>query len=138
MKRRLVFVLLVTAFLDGCGGGSRSGMVSLAGEWAGRFQSSNASFAPFTVSAAITQDSNGNLTAMASFLNFLCLRAATLKGTLSGANVALVGSDSIGDNISLKGTSNSAATQMSLSYTLNASASGKCETDSGTGMLTKQ
>lgn len=138
MKRRLVFLLLVTAFLDSCGGNSRSAMVSLAGEWAGSFQSSNTSFAPFTVSAAITQDSDGNLTVMASFLNFPCLSAATLKGKLSGGNVTLVGSDRIGDSIILKGTSNSAGTQMSLSYSLNASASGKCETDTGTGMLRKQ
>lgn len=138
MKRQLGFVLLLTALLNCCGGASQSGMLSVAGRWAGVFQSNDLSLVPFTILATITEDSSGNLTAAASFLKFACMSAANLKGTLSGTTITLAGSDSIGDNVTFKGMSNSQGTQMSLRYVLNASASGKCETDSGSGMLTKQ
>ena len=60
-----------------------------------------------------------------------------LKGTIAGLNVILAGSDAIGDNITFKGTTNAIGSQMSLSYVLNAGASGRCETDNGTGILSK-
>jgi hypothetical protein len=138
VKRQLVSVLLGVALLNCCGGGKQSGVLSIAGGWSGVFRSSNASIAPFTVMATIDEDNSGNLTATASFLNFPCLTAASLKGAITEMNVTFAGSDSAGDNVTLKGTSNTAGTQMSLSYVLNAGASGKCETDNGTGTLTKQ
>jgi hypothetical protein len=138
VKHQLVSVLLGVALLNCCGGGNQSVVLSIAGRWSGVFRSSNASIAPFTVMATINEDNSGVLTATASFLNFPCLAAASLKGTITGMKVTFAGSDSAGDSATLEGTSNTAGTQMSLSYVVNGGASGKCETDNGTGTLTKQ
>jgi len=72
-----------------------------------------------------------------AFFDSPCISAANLRGTITGLSVALAGSDNAGDNITLKGTTNTAGTRMSLVYRLNASASGRCETDDGTGTLSK-
>jgi hypothetical protein len=56
---------------------------------------------------------------------------------VSGLNVVLAGSGPNGDSITFKGTVDSAGTQLTLNYILNASASGKCETDDGAGTLDK-
>ena len=66
-----------------------------------------------------------------------CLRNANLQLTVSGLNVVLAGSGPNGDSITFKGTVDSAGTQLTLNYILNASASGKCETDDGAGTLDK-
>jgi hypothetical protein len=133
----LLFGLVLA--LAGCGddGGASAGMLSVAGRWSGAFQSNTTSLAPFMVEAIINQDTNGNLTATISFADSPCISSANLKGTITGMNLVLAGSDSVGDNITFRGSTNASGTQMSLAYVLNASASGRCETDNGTGTLSK-
>ena len=74
---------------------------------------------------------------MASFTNSPCISNANLKGSIAGLNVSLAGYDSVGDNVTFNGTTNSSGTEMSLAYIINAGASGRCETDSGMGTLSR-
>lgn len=138
MNRGAWLFALVLA-LAGCGGhGAMStNMLSVAGRWSGPFQSTDTSSLSFTARLLINQDANGNLAAAASFIGSPCIESANLKGAIVGLNVTLSGSDSIGDSITLHGTTNTSGTQMVLRYTLNAGASGRCETDNGTGTLIK-
>lgn len=105
------------------------------GTWSGNLSSRN--FASFPATIAITQDANGNLRG-AAVLHSSCMSEGALVVRFSGSNISLVGSDRESDNITFRGTLDSTGTQMSLSYILNASASGRCETDQGSGTLTKQ
>lgn len=105
------------------------------GKWSGNFSSIN--FASFPATITITQDANGNLRG-AAVLNSNCMTQGALVIRFSGSTIYLVGSDRESDNITFRGTLDSTGTQMNLSYILNASASGRCETDQGNGTLTKQ
>jgi hypothetical protein len=106
----------------------------ITGTWQGRFSSRN--FASFPVTLVINQGVGVKL-AGAVNLGSPCLRSANLQVTVSGSNVVLAGSDANGDSITFKGTVDSAGTQLTMTYVLNASASGKCETDDGAGTLDK-
>jgi hypothetical protein len=108
---------------------------SLTGTWEGRFSSTN--FASFPVTLVINQGVGVKLTGAVT-LGSPCLRSANLQVTVSGANVTLAGSDANGNSITFKGEVDSAGTQLTLTYVLNASASGKCETDDGAGTLNKR
>ena len=50
----------------------------------------------------------------------------------------LAGSDEEGDNITMRGTVDKTGTLLKASYILNGSATGRCETDDGTGNLAKR
>jgi hypothetical protein len=106
----------------------------LAGTWQGRFSSHN--FASFPVTLIINQGVGVKLTGAVN-LGSPCLSSANLQVTVSGLNVVLAGSNTKGDSITFKGTIDTAGSQLSMSYVLNASASGKCETDDGAGTLDK-
>ena len=107
----------------------------LVGTWHGRFSSRN--FASFPVTLVINKGVGVKL-AGAVNLGSPCLRSANLQITVNGSNVVLAGSNSTGDSITFNGTLDSAGTQLDMKYILNASASGKCETDDGAGTLDKQ
>src|SRR5215831_20087241 len=107
----------------------------LAGTWHGRFSSHN--FASFPVTLVINKGVGVKL-AGAVNLGSPCLRSANLQITVNGSNVVLAGSNATGDSITFNGTLDSAGTQLDMKYILNASASGKCETDDGAGTLDKQ
>ena len=107
----------------------------LVGTWQGRFSSHN--FASFPVTLVINQGVGVKL-AGAVNLGSPCLKNANLQVDVNGSNVVLAGSNANGDSITFKGTIDSAGTQLDMSYVLNASASGKCETDNGVGTLDKQ
>jgi hypothetical protein len=106
----------------------------LAGTWQGRFSSRN--FASFPVTLVINQGVGVKLTGAVN-LGSPCLRSANLQVTVSGLNVVLAGSDAKGDSVTFRGTVDSAGTQLTMTYILNASATGKCETDDGAGTLDK-
>jgi len=106
----------------------------LAGTWHGRFSSRN--FASFPVTLIINQGVGVKVTGAAN-LGSPCLRNANLQVTVSNLNVVVAGSDANGNSITFKGTIDSAGTQLTMNYVLNASASGKCETDDGAGTLDK-
>jgi hypothetical protein len=138
---RVVLVLSILAPFGRAGGSAvQAGAAAganpppLAGTWQGRFSSRN--FASFPVTLIINQGVGVKLTGAVN-LGSPCLRSANLQVTVSGLNVVLAGSDVNGDSITFKGTVDSAGTQLTMSYVLNASASGKCETDDGAGTLDK-
>jgi len=114
--------------------GAATNSLPLAGTWQGRFSSRN--YASFPVTLIINQGVGVKLTGAAN-LGSPCLRNANIQVTVSDLNVVLAGSDANGNSITFKGTIDSAGTQLTMNYVLNASASGKCETDDGAGTLDK-
>jgi hypothetical protein len=106
------------------------------GRWSGTFHSNHTDVAPFTITVVITPNSKGHLVG-SSELNSKCLKGAELQVTVTGAEVVLAGSDKQGNNMTLRGTLDNTGTLKST-YILNGSAGGGCETDDGTGNLTKQ
>ena len=138
---RVVLLLSILAPFGRAGGSAiRAGAAAgtnpppLAGTWQGRFSSRN--FASFPVTLIINQGVGVKL-AGAVNLGSPCLRSANLQVSVSGPDVVLAGSDVNGDSITFQGTVDSAGTQLTMTYVLNASASGKCETDDGAGTLDK-
>ncbi len=67
-----------------------------------------------------------------------CFTDATLQVTLKGSRVVLAGSDAEGNNITFRGYVDSSGTILNLNYILNSSASGRCESDDGSGNLGKR
>ena len=70
----------------------------------------------------------------------LGLAAVLLAATsaFAGTQITLAGSDDEGDNITVRGTVDGTGTMLKANYILNGSASGRCETDDGTGNLAKR
>lgn len=117
--------------------GSQQTGIDVTGTWAGTFYSKHSNVPPFTMTVVINTDSRGHLVA-SSTLNSDCLAGAHLQVTVTGSNVVLAGSDQQGDNITLRGAIDNTGTLLKATYILNGSASGKCETDDGTGSLAKR
>ena len=109
----------------------------ISGKWSGTFQSNHSNVAPFTITVVITPNSRGHLTG-SSELGSKCLKGAQLQVTVTGSEVVLAGSDKQGNNMTLRGSLDSTGTLLKSTYILNGSAGGGCETDDGTGTLTKQ
>ena len=109
----------------------------LQGTWSGSFFSKHSNVPGFTMTVVITPDSSGHLVGD-STLSSHCLKGATLQVTITGSNVVLAGSDPEGDSLTLHGTLDSTDTLIQATYILNGSASGRCETDDGTGNLSKR
>jgi hypothetical protein len=143
IKLTLHLILLLCFLASAAGAGSTAIQIGaaaagttspLVGTWQGRLSSRN--FASFPVTLIINQVVGVKL-AGAVNLASPCLRSANLQVSVSGPDVVLAGSDANGDLITFKGTVDSAGTQLTMTYVLNASASGKCETDDGAGTLDK-
>jgi hypothetical protein len=107
------------------------------GRWSGSFHSNHSDVAPFTITVVITPNSKGHLVGN-SELNSKCLKGADLQVTVTGAEVVLAGSDKQGNNMTLRGTLDNTGTLLKSTYILNGSATGGCETDDGTGTLTRR
>ena len=107
------------------------------GTWSGTFFSKHANVASFTMTVVINPDSNGHLIGV-STLNSSCLKDVRLEVTVKGPQITLAGSDEDGDNITVRGTVDGTGTMLKANYILNGSASGRCETDGGTGNLAKR
>ena len=118
-------------------GTSQPGSSSLKGTWSGSFFSGHSNFPGFTMTVVINANSSGHLVGDAS-LNSECLKGAKLQVTVNGSKVVLAGSDQEGDSLTVHGTLDSTNTLMQATYILNGSASGRCETDDGTGNLSKR
>jgi len=118
-------------------GTSRQVSSSLQGVWSGAFFSRYSNTSGFTMTVVINPDSNGHLVGDSS-LNSNCLKGAKLQVTVTGSKVVLAGSDQEGDSLTVHGTLDSTGSLMQASYILNGSASGRCETDDGTGNLSKR
>jgi len=109
----------------------------ISGTWSGTFFSNHPNVPSFSMTVVITPNGKAHFTGDSS-LNSHCLKGAKLQITVAGTKVVLAGSDPEGDNLTLRGTLDPTATMLQSSYILNASASGRCETDDGTGSLAKQ
>jgi nitrous oxidase accessory protein NosD len=107
------------------------------GTWTGTFSSNHSGVAPFTITVVIDADSNGHLVGT-STLNSRCLKGASLHVTVTGSTVVLAGSDRAGNNMTLRGSLDDTASLLKSAYIFNGSAGGGCETDDGTGTLTKR
>jgi hypothetical protein len=107
------------------------------GTWSGTFFSKHTNVAPFAMTVVIHPDSPGHLIG-ASTLDSDCLKDVGLEVTVKGPQITLAGSDDEGDNITVRGTVDGTGTMLKANYILNGSASGRCETDDGTGNLAKR
>jgi hypothetical protein len=118
-------------------GSAQQAAIDVRGTWSGAFFSKRSDVASFTMTVVLNPDSRGHLIGSSS-LNSNCLKGAQLEVTVTGSTVVLAGSDSEGDNITVRGTPDSTGTLLTSTYILNGSASGGCETDHGTGTLGKR
>lgn len=109
---------------------------ALQGTWSGSFFSKHSS-PGFTLTVVITPNSDGHLVGD-STLSSDCLKGAKLQVISTGSKVTLAGSDPEGDSLTIHGTLDSTGSLMQATYVLNGSASGRCETDDGTGNLGKR
>jgi len=117
--------------------GTSQGSSPLKGTWSGSFFSRYSNVPGFTMTVVINANSSGHLVGDSS-LNSVCLKGAKLQVTVNGSNVVLAGSDQEGDSLTLHGTLDSTDSLIQASYILNGSPSGRCETDDGTGNLSKR
>jgi hypothetical protein len=118
-------------------GSTRQTSADITGTWSGTFFSRHSNVESFTMTVVIRPDSRGHLIG-SSTLNSDCLRGAQLEVTVAGSKVQLAGSDEEGDNLTVRGTLDKAGTLLQSTYILNGSATGRCETDDGTGNLVKR
>ncbi len=109
----------------------------IRGTWSGTFFSKHSNVAPFTMTVVINPDSRGHLIGSLT-LSSACLKRAQIEVTVTGSTVVLAGSDEDGDNITMRGSMDKAGALLKATYILNASATGKCETDDGTAELAKR
>lgn len=116
---------------------SAAGSTDVRGTWSGTFFSKHANVASFTMTVVINQDARGALIGSSS-LNSDCLKGVQLKVTVTGSKVVLAGSDEEGDNITVRGTVHNTGTLVKSTYILNGSATGRCETDDGSGDLVRR
>ena len=107
------------------------------GIWSGTFYSKHSNVTPFSITVEINQNAEGHLIGTSS-LSSDCLRGAKLQVSVDGSNVVLAGSDEDGDNITVRGTVDASGVVLKSNYILNGSATGRCETDDGTGDLAKR
>ena len=107
------------------------------GTWSGTFFPKHSNVPAFTMTVVIDEDADGSLIGDSS-LNSNCLKGVRLKVTVTGSKVVLAGSDEHGDNITVRGTVDNTGTLMKSTYILNGGATGTCETDDGSGNLSKR
>ena len=117
--------------------GSTQPGLDVRGTWSGAFFSKHSNVAPFTMTVVINPDSRGHLIGTSS-LNSDCLKGVQLEVTVTGSQVVFAGSDEEGDSVTVRGTVDKTGTLLKANYILNGSASGRCETDDGTGSLAKR
>jgi hypothetical protein len=108
-----------------------------SGTWSGTLFSKRSSAAPFTITIVLNRDSNGRLAASASH-NSNCLREVRLEVSIKDSQITLAGGDEEGNNVTVRGNLDRSGTMLKAEYILNGSASGRCESDTGTGTLAKR
>jgi hypothetical protein len=109
----------------------------LVGTWSGTFQSDHPNMTPFTITVVISADANGHLVGKSN-LESQCVKGIQLQVTANSSNVVLAGSDKEGDSLTFRGSLDQTGTLMNLRYIANGSASGRCETDQGSGTMGKR
>ena len=107
------------------------------GTWSGTFLSKHPHVPSFLMRVVINRDGNGRLVGN-STLNSECIKGVSLQVTVTDSQVVLAGSDREGDSLTVRGVVDNTGTIMETGYIMNGSASGRCETDDGTGRLARQ
>ncbi len=126
-------VLLAAVLLPQTVLGSSATPKALVGKWAGRV--SSVSTASFVVTIEISPDSKAHIVGEGS----PCFTEADLVVTPTGPEaVTLAGSSKAHENVTFKGTLDGNEKQLEVTYIVNGSGSGRCETDRGAGTLEKQ
>jgi hypothetical protein len=118
-------------------GSSQQTATDVTGTWSGAFQSDHANVAPFTITVVINPDSHGHLVGNSSLYSD-CVKDVNLQVTVNGSKIVLAGSDADGNSLTFRGTIDKTGTLLNLRYIANGSASGKCETDQGSGTMGKR
>lgn len=108
----------------------------LSGTWTGTLAQKTPDGPSYAVSVSISPDSKGVLWGTTT-LDSKCVKNPRLKVRINGSTVALVGSDADGDSLSLKGTLDNTGKVLTMTFTANGSASGRCESIRGTATLQK-
>jgi hypothetical protein len=116
---------------------SQQTATDVTGTWSGTFQSDHTDIAPFTITVVISADSSGHLIGKSSLV-WECVRDVDLQVTVNGSKIVLAGSDADGNSLTFRGTIDTSGTLLNLRYIANGSASGKCETDQGSGTMGKR
>src|SRR5215472_12286180 len=122
---------------DSAAGSAQQAVTDISGTWSGTLFSKHSNVAPFTITVVITPNSKAHFIGDAS-LNSDCLKGAKLEVTVTGSKVVLAGTDAEGDTVTVRGTLDTTGTMLTSTYIVNGSATGKCETDDGTGTLSKR
>ena len=120
-------------------GSTQQSPTDITGTWSGSFQPSHATaeVAPFTMTVVIISDPNGHLVGDANLVAH-CVKSHRLHVTVNGSDVVLAGTDEDGDSATFRGTLDKTGSQLTLKYIINGSASGRCESEDGTGNLSKR
>lgn len=134
-----VLILACATYISASGqtGAKQPSAADVRGTWSGTFFSKHSNVTPFTMTVVISPDASAHLVGN-STLSSGCLKNARLRVTFSGSQVVLSGSDDSGDNITVRGSLDTTGSMLKTSYVLNGSATGRCETDNGTGDLAKR
>ena len=132
---RTLLVSMILCF--GSAGAVAATASDVQGTWSGSFESDHSDMSPFTMTVVITPESNLHLVGVSDLVSE-CVRGVKLEVTVSGTMVVLAGSDAEGDSITLRGTLDTSGNLLTMRYIVNGSASGKCETDQGSGTLGKR
>jgi hypothetical protein len=134
--RAVIAILLIVGLTPKSG---RAANTDVTGTWSGTFNSKYPGVPPFTFTTVISLDSHGKLHGT-THLKSRCikdvLKAIDLLVTVNGSNVSLAGSTQNGVTVTLQGTTDQSG-KMNIRYTINGSAIGLCESDNGTGTLTR-
>ena len=101
--------------------------------WSGTFQSMHSGVSPFTITVLISPDENGNLVGTTSSAAD-CFTDSTLQVSVK-ARASSCGSDPGGQQHHVQRLAGHKCTLLNLNYVLNSSASGRCESDNGSGTL---
>jgi hypothetical protein len=132
----VLVVLLIAPALELARAGAKPA-ADVKGTWSGTFLSRHPDVAPFTITVVINPDGRGHLIGD-STLNSDCVKNLHLYVTVKGSSVSLAGSDPDGANLTFNGSVDSTGTLLNLSYIINGSASGRCESDDGDGNMGKR
>ena len=133
----LLCVSVLGAVVHAQASGATQSAAEVRGTWSGTFYSKHSNVVPFAITLAIIPDARGRLVGTSS-LSSDCLKGAKLQVTVTGPKIVLAGSDDEGDNITVHGTLDASGSLLHSTYILNGSATGKCETDDGSGELVKR
>lgn len=115
-------------------GSAHQASPDLTGTWSGTLASKDRNPKPIPISIVISPNAKGTLFAVSSLASD-CIKDPHLHVSITGSVIVLAGSDADGDSLTLRGTLDKSGTVLTMTYIANGSASGRCQTTNGTGVL---